>query len=119
MPLRRALLWLFLMLMGLSTQAQIRVWGEVSYNAITPVIAANVTLEGSYDGATTDKKGRYSFTTTEPGNFTLLVEAPGFVSVRKAIDWSVSGWDSPCLFLDSSTTRPMTSRATSTCPAHL
>ncbi|RYC68444.1 MULTISPECIES: TonB-dependent receptor [Spirosoma] len=74
-------LWVVLTVSGplTATQAQVRISGEVTYNGISPVAAANVTIEGTYDGGTTDKKGKFSFVAAELGTYTLRIEAPGFV----------------------------------------
>ncbi len=84
---RRVLLWGLLLLMTAPprAKAQIRISGAVSYNAITPVMGANVSLEGTYDGSTTDKRGEFSFVITDPGTYTLLVEAPNLVPIRKML----------------------------------
>ena len=47
--------------------------GVVTNQKGQPIPAANVYIEGSYDGGITDEKGRFSFMTTETGNKTLLI----------------------------------------------
>lgn len=57
---------LFLLLSGacLSLQAQTRIYGQVSDADGVPLTGANVYVRGSFDGASTDTSGRYTFTTS-------------------------------------------------------
>ena len=48
--------------------AQISIDGTVIDNNGEPIIGANVYLEGTYDGSTTDELGKFSFSTEETGN---------------------------------------------------
>ncbi len=40
-----------------------------------PIIGANVYLDGTYDGASTNEKGKFSFETTEKGSLMLVISA--------------------------------------------
>lgn len=55
------------------TIAQTTVSGKVTNTSGEPVFGANVYLDGTYDGATTDEQGNFSFTTEETGQQTLIV----------------------------------------------
>lgn len=45
----------------------------------------SVTLKDTYDGATTDEAGNYSFQTSEKGNHILVFTNPRFVEIEKSI----------------------------------
>ena len=50
--------------------AQTNISGTVLDDKNTPIVGANVYLEGTYDGASTDENGNFSFETTESGTQT-------------------------------------------------
>lgn len=50
-----------------------------------PVVGANVYLQDTYDGATTDSTGVFTFTTYEAETSTLVVSAVGYESFRQTI----------------------------------
>lgn len=64
--------------------AQITISGKVNFKN-KGVKDISVTLKDTYDGATTDDKGNYSFQTAEKGNHTLIFANPKFEEVEKAI----------------------------------
>ncbi len=51
-----------------------------------PVAGANVYLDGTYDGASSDESGKFSFTTTAQGNQTLVVSFLIFETSKTLID---------------------------------
>ncbi|MCB0372138.1 MAG: TonB-dependent receptor [Muricauda sp.] len=55
------------------TNAQTTVSGTVTDAKKNPIEGANVYLEGTYDGASTDANGRFSFETEETGTQTLVI----------------------------------------------
>ncbi len=50
-----------------------------------PVKNVSVTLKDTYDGATTDETGRYSFETSEKGSQKLIFNAPDYAEVEKEV----------------------------------
>lgn len=52
--------------------------GNVFNNKGVPVVGANVFLEGTYDGSTTDEHGKFSFKTNITGTQTLIVSYISF-----------------------------------------
>ena len=58
--------------------AQTAISGTVLDDKNTPIVGANVYLEGSYDGASTDENGNFSFETTESGTQTLVISIISF-----------------------------------------
>lgn len=53
--------------------------GQVKDKQNQPLSGVNVFLEGSYDGAMTDQEGKFLFSTTLTGNYTLLLTAIGYL----------------------------------------
>jgi len=67
----------FIFLCSLSLSAQ-TISGIVTDAKNNPIVQANVYLEGTYDGGTTNAKGAFSFKTEETGTQNLLVSFVGF-----------------------------------------
>ncbi|EDM44684.1 probable outer membrane receptor protein [unidentified eubacterium SCB49] len=65
-----------------TVQAQTTIFGTVTEKNGSPILGANVYLEGTYDGATTTTDGSYSFTTNEKGQQTLIVSFMSFETFR-------------------------------------
>jgi carbon monoxide dehydrogenase subunit G len=78
------LLLFFSFLMGLFMSAQITISGKVNFKN-KGAKDISVTLKDTYDGATTDAEGNYSFQTSEKGNQTLVFSNPKFVEIEKSI----------------------------------
>lgn len=53
--------------------AQTTINGKIFNSKNTPVAGANIYLEGTYDGTTSDENGIFSFSTSEVGSVTLVV----------------------------------------------
>lgn len=64
--------------------AQIKIEGKVTSKS-KGVQDVSVTLKDTYDGATTDENGNYTFETTEKGNHVLVFSNPKFEDVEKQI----------------------------------
>jgi len=62
-----------LILLSISLNAQTTINGIVRDNKGIVIIGANVYLEGTYDGSTTNDKGEFSFKTDESGTQTIIV----------------------------------------------
>ena len=60
------------------TSAQSQINGTVKDAKNNPIDGANVYLDGTYDGATTNAAGEFSFKTTEVGTQTLIVSFISF-----------------------------------------
>ncbi|MGV3767163.1 MAG: TonB-dependent receptor [Chitinophagaceae bacterium] len=69
---------LILLLFCSQTQAQQVIQGKVVNQKGRPVKGAAIALQDSYDGATSDSLGQFSFSTTEKGKFIIEVKAPGY-----------------------------------------
>lgn len=64
--------------------AQIKISGTVTYKN-KGIGAVNVTLKDTYDGATTDTDGHFSFETSEKGDHTLVFTHPKYTTAEKNI----------------------------------
>ena len=51
-----------------------------------PMPGANIYIEGTYDGASSDDDGKFSFTTTETGTHILIVDYIGFETYREKLE---------------------------------
>lgn len=68
--------------------AQTIISGAITDTKGNPLKGANVYLEGTYDGASSDDKGNFSFETTESGTQTLVVSMMAYDSYMQAGDVS-------------------------------
>ncbi len=64
---------LLLLCFAIHITAQTTISGTVTTKKNIPIINANVYLENTYDGATTNAEGKFSFTTSETGSVTLVI----------------------------------------------
>ncbi|MDH6251628.1 vitamin B12 transporter [Chryseobacterium sp. H1D6B] len=83
-PQRQKLLFLFLFLSFIWSYSQVKVSGKVTFRN-KGVGEVNVTLKDTYEGATTDAGGYFSFETSEKGNRTLTFTHPKYNDVEKPI----------------------------------
>jgi hypothetical protein len=67
------LITLFAIFISSMTYAQTIIKGKVIDAKNLPVFGANVYLDGTYDGATTDENGNFKFTTQETGTQGLII----------------------------------------------
>ena len=65
--------------------AQTTISGSVTDAKGHPAIAANVYIEGTYDGATTDENGNFTFTTDAAGTQVLVITFLGFDDFKQTI----------------------------------
>jgi hypothetical protein len=69
---------IFIVLLSFKLSAQQIISGTVLNIKEVPLAGANVFLEGTYDGSTTDENGKFSFKTDETGTQTLIVSYVSF-----------------------------------------
>lgn len=79
------LIFTFFSLAGFS---QTQISGTITQKNGTLIVGANVYLEGTYDGASSDDQGRFSFTTEETGVQTLVASFVSFEPFYMAADVS-------------------------------
>jgi hypothetical protein len=75
---------LIALVMAVTMHSQTTVSGKVVYKN-KGIQDVSVTLKDTYDGATTDKDGNYSFETSETGNQTLIFTNPKYVETEKPV----------------------------------
>lgn len=66
--------------------AQVRISGLVTDNKSKPLPGVSVSIQDSYDGATSDSSGNYSFTTTEKGVSVLKASSSGYKSFEQKLN---------------------------------
>jgi hypothetical protein len=69
---------LFILILGLSAKAQVKIAGKITDGKGKPVSGVSIALKDTYDGATTDSLGNFSFATTEKGKKTLETSIIGY-----------------------------------------
>lgn len=77
---------ILVLLISVSAFSQVKIEGRVVDKKDKPLVGANVFIEGTYDGATSNEKGEFSFETTEKGSQTLLITQLGFDDLRTPIE---------------------------------
>ncbi|HLT24406.1 MAG TPA: carboxypeptidase-like regulatory domain-containing protein, partial [Ignavibacteria bacterium] len=70
---------------SLIAQEKARIYGTVKDKNGAPIEGANLVLEGTIDGATSDKEGKYEFETKKTGEFSLLITSVGYSDQAIAI----------------------------------
>lgn len=76
----------FFLLLGSSVmQAQTTIKGIIKDNKGKPVPAASIAIKDSYDGATSDSLGNFSFSTMEKGDHILAITSVGYKPFEQAI----------------------------------
>lgn len=81
----KTVMMLSILLFGLSASAQVKLVGKVTDTKGKPVSGASITLRDTYDGATTDSLGNFSFLTDEKGKKTLEISIMGYRPVEQEI----------------------------------
>lgn len=76
---------LFVSITGFS---QTTISGKVVDKKNVPIPGANVYIDGTYDGATANEQGDFTFTTTEVGNKILVVSFLSYDTINLTIDVS-------------------------------
>lgn len=68
--------------------AQSTISGKTADKKGKPIVGANIYIDGTYDGATTDENGQFSFSTTAVGQQTLVASFLVYETTRILIDIS-------------------------------
>lgn len=66
--------------------AQTKISGKVIDEKNNPISGANIFIEGTYDGGSTNEKGEFLFTTTESGSKVLVVSFLTYETVKLPIE---------------------------------
>ena len=78
-------LTLLILILGVTAKAQVIVTGKIADNKGKPVGGVSIALKNTYDGATTDSIGQFSFTTTEKGKLILEASVIGYKPYEEEI----------------------------------
>ncbi|MTI29865.1 TonB-dependent receptor [Xanthovirga aplysinae] len=89
--MKKRYLTLSLLLITISLKAQILLSGKVTDQKGEVLPGVNVFLENTYDGATTNLEGNFSFSTSEKGKQKLVASFIGFQSYQEEIELSEEG----------------------------
>ena len=84
----KRILFLFLTICPFLAIAQTTISGKVTDSKNNPIAGANVYLEGSYDGTSTNNEGEFLFETEEKGKQTLIISFISFEPFIKTADIS-------------------------------
>ncbi len=79
----KRILFLLLTISQISLFAQTTISGKVTDSKNIPIEGANVYLDGTYDGSSTNEKGEFSFLTSEKGNQTIVISYISFETFIK------------------------------------
>ena len=85
--MKRILFFLFT-ICQLSVIAQTTISGKVTDSKNNAIFGANIYLDGTYDGSSTDENGEFSFKTEEKGTQTLVISFVSFETYVKTADVS-------------------------------
>jgi len=83
--MKRNLISLILLFPAVISFSQTALKGMVTDHKGQPIIGANVTIKNSYDGATTDLNGSFSFTTSEKDSQILEISYVGFETLDQLV----------------------------------
>lgn len=86
--MKKLIIVLITLLIGYFTMAQTTISGVVTDQNANPIEGANIYLEGTYDGASSDAEGKFNFETTETGTQNLVVSMISFETYMQAGDVS-------------------------------
>lgn len=75
-----------LFFLSFTVLAQNEISGTVLDEKNKPIAGANIYIDGTYDGATSDENGKFSFSTTTIGNQTLVISFVTYETLSIAID---------------------------------
>lgn len=73
------------LLLTMAIRAQVTIKGEVRDGKNNPISGASISIKDSYDGATSDSAGRYSFKTSEKGQQVLVFSFIGYKTVEQPV----------------------------------
>lgn len=82
----KRILFIFFILSHLNVFSQFKISGKVVDSNKKPIVGANVYLDGTYDGTSTNEKGEFLFTTEETGHQTIVISYVSFETFIKTED---------------------------------
>src|SRR5450432_1235887 len=85
----RLVILLFLLISTVG-EAQVKISGKITDNHNKALPGISITIQNSYDGATSDSSGNYSFTTSEKGVHILQASSSGYKPFEQNINIDAS-----------------------------
>ncbi|MBS1495992.1 MAG: TonB-dependent receptor, partial [Bacteroidetes bacterium] len=82
----KKILILMLMVAGFKSEGQTKIYGTLTDYKKKPLQGGSISIKDSYDGATTDSLGNFSFTTSETGDHLLETSLSGYNTFEKSIN---------------------------------
>jgi len=79
------------LLLSVIAEAQIKISGQITSNRKKLLQGVSVGIRNSYDGATSNTEGKFSFTTTDKGNIVLTAELAGYITFAQS--YTITGQD--------------------------
>ncbi len=79
-------IFLSLLILSITAKSQVKISGKVTDNHNKILGGISISLQNSYDGATSDSLGNFSFTTTEKGAHILSASSTGYKSFDENIN---------------------------------
>src|SRR5258705_4463257 len=83
--MRRFLILIFF-LISISSMAQVTISGKITGNRKDALPGISISIQNSYDGATSDSLGNFSFTTLEKGEHILSATDTGYKPFEQKIN---------------------------------
>ncbi len=83
--MRHTLLSIFILLLVTTAYAQTKIVGVVTDTKGNTLVGANIYIDGTYDGVSSNADGSFAFTTNELGKKNLIVDYIGYESFAKPI----------------------------------
>jgi hypothetical protein len=77
---------LFLFLLAFTGNAQQTISGTVLDEKSKPIVGANIFIDGTYDGGSSDENGNFKFTTTAKDNQILVISFLTYETLKAPID---------------------------------
>ena len=79
-------IFLSLLLLSIAVKSQVKISGKVTDNHNKILAGISISLQNSYDGATSDSLGNFSFITTEKGSHILSASSIGYKPFEQNIN---------------------------------
>lgn len=87
----KALLFTVIIFTSVICLAQTKISGRITDERGEGIPGANISIQDSYDGASTDVEGKFEFTTTETGKKLLVITFVGFKNFEKELELNGTG----------------------------
>ncbi len=86
MRMKRSTFYLLFSLLGLNVCAQTVITGKVTEESGVPMAGANVYLQGTYNGTSSNEKGVFKFKSTKNGSFDLVIGLVGYEQSTRKVE---------------------------------